>query len=436
MKLLNELLVDLKTIFVLRILFFLTLSFSSIAELTALSDDDLGKLTGQALLKINETASTIAGQEDMTFTRLTLGLKIEINSTIDEISLGNYYRQPGNTCGDTGGRFCDNTAAGNKYNAWNCSVSTCGGITDDHGNNPFSASAVVYGDLLELTGGEKTAAAWGAITGDHYASSKPFTDSNIFPSGFERTTGVDLKLRDVTLGRVIENADGTQTLEDFTMEKPFIEFAYDSSTGVKQVSGLRIGLGTSTGTQGNAIDVLSGFVQPVVTASAEVSFLGIPGRGDFTFAPYLGGVRTPGYIHTTKTIAGGCTPSGVLGSTVCDKVSTGADIAESSPQAQLFPLQGLVMEGSDNVWLSIQSKDINYEPDTKNGLTYNYETAKAGVWFNLGALSIYEGGRRLEINELTAATGVTANTTQPKHPDNYFAANPNNVKYPQSNNYY
>ena len=183
MKLLNELLVDLKTIFVLRILFFLTLSFSSIAELTALSDDDLGKFSGQALLKINETASTIAGQEDMTFTRLTLGLKIEINSTIDEISLGNYYRQPGNTCGDTGGRFCDNTAAGNKYNAWNCSVSTCGGITDDHGNNPFSASAVVYGDLLELTGGEKTAAAWGAITGDHYASSKPFTDSNIFPSG-------------------------------------------------------------------------------------------------------------------------------------------------------------------------------------------------------------------------------------------------------------
>ena len=435
MKLLNDLLVSFKPNFLFRIVCLIIVSCSSQADLTAISDDDLGNLTGQALLKIEETPSTFAGQEDVTFTRLTLGLKIEINSTIDEISLGNYYRQPGNTCGSTGGRFCDNTEVGNKYNAWNCSVSTCGGITDDHGNNPFSASAVVYGDLLQLTGGEKTAAAWGAITGDHYASSKPFTDSNIFPSGFERTTGTDLKLRDVTLGRVIENADGTQSLEDFIMEKPFIEFVYDNSTGVKQVSGLRIGLGTSTGTQGNAIDVLSGFVQPVVTASASVSFLGIPGQGDFTFAPYLGGVRTPGYIHTTKTIAGGCTPSGVLGSTVCDKVATGADIAESSPQAQLFPLQGLVMKESDSVWLSIQSKDINYEPDTKKGLTYNYETAKAGVWFNLGALSIYEGGRKLGINELTAATGVTANTTQPKHPDNYFAANPNNTKYPQANNY-
>lgn len=435
MKLLNELLVDLKSMFVFRILFLLTLSFSSVAELTALSDDDLGKLTGQALLKINETASTIAGQEDMTFTRLTLGLKIEINSTIDEISLGNYYRQPGNSCTE-GGRFCSNTLASDDYNAWNCSVETCGGIGTYNGNNPFSASAIVYGDLLGLTGAEKAAAAWGSITGDHYASSKPFTDSSIFPSGFERTEGSDLKLRDVTLGRVIENADGSQTLEDFIMEKPFIEFAYDESSGVKQISGLRIGLGTSTGTQGNAIDVLSGFVQPVVTARASAELAFLTGTGDFTFAPYLGGVRTPGYIDPNKTIAGGCTPSGLLGGTICDKVETGALIFESSPQAQLFPLQGLVMEESDNVWLSIQSKDINYEPDTKEGLTYNYETAKAGVWFNLGALSIYEGGRKLGINELTAATGVTANTTQPKHPDNYFAANPNNTKYPQANNYY
>jgi hypothetical protein len=431
----NKFSVRLRLVTLIKFVFLMVVFGSSSAELTALSDDDLSNLTGQALFKIEENQSTIVGQENMSFTRMTLGLKVEINATIDEISLGNYYRQPGNTC-TGGGRFCNNTEVDNKYNAWNCSVSTCGGIGSYNGNNPFSASAVVYGELLQLTGAEKTAAAWGAITGDHYASSKPFTDSNIFPSGFERTEGSDLKLRDVTLGRVIENADGTQTLEDFIMEKPFIEFAYDNSTGIKKVSGLRIGLGTSTGTQGNAIDVLSGFVQPVVTASAEVEFIGIPGRGDFTFAPYLGGVRTPGYIDPGKTIAGGCSPSGLLGGTVCDKVSTGADIAESSPQAQLFPLQGLVMKKSDTVWISIQSKDVKYEPDNKNGFTYNYETAKAGVWFNLGALSVYEGTRKLGINELTAATGVTANTTQPLHPDNYFTANPNNVKYPQSNNYY
>lgn len=435
MKSISSVLTYIKFHLILRVLCLMGLSLSACSDLIALNDEDLGKLTGQALFKIEENPSTIAGQEDMSFTRMTLGLKIEMNSTIDEITLGNYYRQSGNTC-NVGGRFCDNLDVSDKYNTWNCSVSTCGGITDDHGNNPFSASAVVYGDLLQLTGAEKTAAAWGAITGDHYASSKPFTDSTIFPSGFERTTSSDLKLRDVTLGRVIENADGSQTLEDFIIEKPYIEFAYDNSTGVKQVSGLRIGFGSATGTQGNAIDVLSGFVQPVVSASAAVSFIGITGQGDFTFAPYLGGVRTPGYIHPDKTIAGGCTPSGVLGSTVCDKVETGADIAESSPQAQLFPLQGLVMEESSTVWISVQSKDIDYEPETKNGFTYNYETAKAGVWFNLGALSVYEGTRKLGIDELTAATGVTANTSQPMHPDNYFAANPNNTKYPQANNYY
>ncbi|MBL4799024.1 MAG: hypothetical protein JKY50_16550 [Oleispira sp.] len=431
-KLINIVLKNLKS----GLLFgFLSLTFSSFADLTALSDDALAEQVGQALFKIEESQSTIAGQEDISFTRMTMGLKIEMNVTIDELSLGTFYRQAGNTC-SVGGRFCDNTDVTDNYNAWNCTTSTCGGITDDHGNNPNSASAVVYGDLLELTTSEKGAATWGSLTGDHYASSKPFTDSHIFPSGFERTPGTDLRLRDVTFGRVIEHTDGTQTLEDFVIEKPFVEFAYDNSTGVKQISGLRIGFGSSTGVQGNAIDVLSGFAQPVITANAKAELIGLKGEADFTFAPYLGGVRTTGYIHPTKTIAGACTPSGIIGGIVCGKVETGEKIAEASPQSQLFPLQAISMDDAPTVWLSVQSKDVTYESDTVNGFTYNYETAKAGVWFNLGALSVYEGGRRLDITELSAATGVTANTQQPKHPDNYFSAHPNNIKYPNANNYY
>jgi hypothetical protein len=431
-KKINIILENLKSGLVISLL---SLSFSSFSDLTALSDDALGEQVGQALFKIEENQSTIVGQEDMSFTRMTMGLKIEMNMTIDELSLGSFYRGAGNTCA-YGGRFCDNTDVTDKYNAWNCSTSTCGGITDDHGNDPNSASAVVYGDLLELTSSEKGAATWGSLTGDHYASSQPFTNSSIFPSGFERTPGTDLRLRDVSFGRVIEHADGSQTLEDFIIEKPYVEFAYDNSNGVKKISGLRIGFGSSTGTQGNAIDVLSGFAQPVITANAKAELLGLKGEADFTFAPYLGGVRTTGYIHPTKTIAGACSPSGIIGGIVCGKVETGEKIAEASPQSQLFPLQTIVMDDSSNVWLSVQSKDIAYEPDTDKGFTYNYETAKAGVWFNLGALSVYEGGRRLDITELSAATGVTANTQQPKHPDNYFTANPNNTKYPQANNYY
>tara|TARA_B100000446_G_scaffold187644_1_gene217522 strand:+ start:210 stop:1544 length:1335 start_codon:yes stop_codon:yes gene_type:complete len=430
----------------ISLLCFLFISLESFADLSplsdgALSDEALGQVSGQALFKIEETQSSFAGQEDISFTRMTLGLKIEMNVNIEEIALGTFYRQPGNSCDGTfTGRFCDNSVG--DFSNWNCSESTCGGITDDHGENPFSASALVYGDLLGLSTAEVQAATWGSLTGDHYASSVMFTgdpdknSADYFPSGFERTEGTDIKLRDVTFGRVIENSDGTQSLEDFVIEKPFIEFVHDDSSGIRKIAGLRVGFGSSTGTQGQAIDVVSGFIQPVINATASATLIGLSGTGEFTFAPYLGGVRTAGYIDPNKTIAGGCTPSGIIGGVVCGNVETAALIAEASPQAQLFPLQNLTLDDSPNVFLSIQSQDINYESDTRDGLTYNYETARAGVWFNLGALSIYEGGRQLGIDELTAATGISGNTSQPRHPDNYFAAHPNSLKYPQSNNYY
>lgn len=434
----NIIVTKLKYKFWSYILMALILSVPVSADLTSLSDDALsdealGQVTGQALFKIEEYNSST--QNDISFTRMTLGLKIEMNVNIDEIAVGTYYRQPGNTCDGTfEGRFCLNTAG--AFTNWNCTESTCGGITNDHGNNPFSASAVVYGKLLNLTSAELQAATWGSITGDHYASSRPFTDSTIFPSGFERTEGTDIKLRHVSFGRVIENPDGTETIEDFVIEKPYVEFVHDDSSGIRKIAGLRVGFGNSNGTQGQAIDVISGFIQPVISATASATLIGLKGSGDFTFAPYLGGVRTAGYIHPTKTIAGACSPSGPIGGIVCGKVESAELIAEASPQAQLFPLQNLVLKNSPNVWLSLQSKDINYEDDEKGPYTYKYETAKAGAWFNLGALAIYEGNRKLGITELTAATGVTGNTNQPKHPDNYFSAHPNSNKFPQSNNYY
>lgn len=442
------LLTKLKSSCVVSLLAALFLSVQVNADLTALSDsalsdEALGQVTGQALFKIEEYDSTFGNQPDMSFTKMTLGLKIEMNVNIDELAVGTYYRQPGNTCDGTfEGRFCLNTAASDPFNKWNCSESTCGGITDDHGNNPFSASAVVYGKLLNLTNSEIQAATWGSLTGDHYASSVMFTgdpnknSADFFPAGFERTESTDIKLRHVSFGRVIENPDGTQTLEDFIIEKPYVEFAHDDSNGTRKIAGVRIGFGSSEGTQGQAIDVVSGFIQPVIRATANATLIGLSGQGDFTFAPYLGGVRTSGYIHPTKTIAGGCTSSGPIGGVVCGKVDTSEEIAEASPQAQLFPLQNLVLKKSPNIWLSLQSKDINYEPDTKGDYTYNYETAKAGAWFNLGALTVFENGQQVGIEGLTAATGITGNTNQPKHPDNYFSAHPNSNKFPQANNYY
>lgn len=438
------------------------------ADLAPLSDDEMSVLTGQALLKIEETLPTSA-QPNISFTRLTMGLKIEVNQTIDELVIGRYHREDGvdssGQCHERG-RFCDNV--GQPFAKWNCSASRCGGITEDvfDGNtkrNPFSASAVVYGDILGLSFGDQLEAVFGALGGGAgaYGGGKPFTDSTIFPSGFEYTTDADVRLRDVSLGRVVHvdslgnrNADASKNtfrkLEPFVFEKPFVEFAYDTSGSVKKIAGLRVGFGSATGTQGNAIDVLTGFVKPVVSAQAKV--LGGVITGSFTFAPYLGGVRTPGYIDAGKSIAGPCS-GGFLSSIICDKVKTPELIAEASPQAQLFPLQNVALKDSPAFWFSFQNQEVQYKSDkvTKGGVDYqiNYETAKPGAWINLGAFGLSKknsDGTYSEIdftdssnnlNLLTEVSGFSANTTQPKHPDNYFSANSaNNAKYPQGNNYY
>ena len=150
------------------VLFFLSVSLQSSADLTALSDnalsdEALGQVTGQALFKIEE--DTVPNTEGITFTKLTLGLEIAMNVNIDELNVGRYYRQGGNTCmAGQHGRFCANTSASDPYNAWNCLEDKCGGIdqyTSD--GTPFSASALVYGDLIGLTPGEKTSAARGSV---------------------------------------------------------------------------------------------------------------------------------------------------------------------------------------------------------------------------------------------------------------------------------
>ena len=465
-----------KNLQALLVLFSLFFSLQSTADLTslsdhALSDEALGEVTGQALFKIEE--DTVPNAEGITFSKLTLGLEIAMNVNIDELSIGRYYRQGGNTCmAGQHGRFCANTSASDSYNAWNCLENKCGGIdqyTSD--GTPFSASALVYGDLIGLSGAEKADAALASMglfqSENHYKNSAPFTRSDIFPSGFERTSDTDISLRDMTFGRVIENSDGTtQTLEDFIIQKPFIQFAHEDVTvgseTVRKIAGLRLGFGSSSGVQGQAIDAVSGFVRPVVDVTVDAgTIIGIPvGTAEFTFAPYLGGVRTAGFIDIdpTKTLVAPCDGS----SLICGKVGNAADIAIASPQAQLFPMQNLVLDDSPVVWLSVQSKDINYPSDTvdvkqdksdpnsaTDSVEFDYETAKAGFWFNLGALSLTKNGQPVleQVNNTTNYTsaslaefnrlsGLQGKTAKALHPDNYFSLHPNNTKYPNANNYY
>ena len=470
MTMTNSIFKNLQTAFVLSFMF---ITLQSSADLTALSDnalsdEALGQVTGQALFKIEETPSSYAGQDNISFTKLTLGLQIEMNVIIDELSLGRYHREDGDaaTC-DSVGRHCSNNG-GLKYNAWRCNEGGanggCGGITYDGEGNPFSASAMVYGDHIGLDFGEKLAATLGAVGDSHYDSSLLFTGASesatVFPTGFEYTTDTDIKLRHLTFGRVIDE-NGNQTLEDFVIQKPFVEFAHEdvmvNGAEVRKIAGLRVGFGSSTGTQGQAIDVISGFIRPVIDVKVTAIADGI-GNAQFTFAPYLGGVRTAGYIHPdpTKTLVAPCVQGGLLGGTVCGKVGEAASIAKASPQAQLFPLQNLVLSDSPNVWISMQSKDIQYESDSKqidgDTIKYDYETAKAGFWFNLGALGVTRGGSNVlvadpenengsgrytkeSLTDFTNLTGLFGATQQPKHPDNYFTANPADAALSNNFNY-
>lgn len=433
--------------------FLLLISTSGFSDLVPMTEDDLSKLTGQALVLIEETTHTQPDNDIYEFNRINIGLKIELNATIDEIRLGTYYRGGGKSCSEDN-YFCANpNALSDPYNKWNCSVAECGGITKNaKGYNTLSVSPLIYGALFDAENVNYTLfnVTLGALSEDLYDGA--FTDNAvfdsedgnaIFPSGFNYTQGTDLSLRDVTLGRV-EEVNGQEILEDFVFEDPFVEFAYNPAG---EIVGLRTGFGVADGVQGNAIDVFSGFVQPIVSASIET----LVGGASFSFAPYLGGVRTPGYIDPNKSqLVGGCDGNFLL----CPSVDTIEEVAHASPQAQLFPLQALVLDESPTMWLSLQSEDVDYPDEvvSRNGeeVTYNYETAKAGVWFNLGALSIQiDGGTVLvpgdnnpstgSLLDFAAYTGLAVSTTQPLHPDNYFSLNTVNAaadKYPQDNNYF
>ena len=438
----------------------LLVSMSGFSDLVPMNDSALSKSTGQSLILIEETShvqdqGTSSTADDLTydFNRITMGLKIEINATIDEIKLGTYNRGAGVNC--TGnGSFCDNTSG--TYRAWNCSVSQCGGLKKDpaYNKSTLAVSPLIYGSLFDDAGVGYSAfnVAMGALglnSAGPYAENVLFDSANgrkLFPSTFNYSPGSDLALHDVTLGRIVDSGAGTvQTIEDFVFEDPYFEFAYNED---HEIVGLRTGFGIADGVQGNAIDVFSGFVKPVVPATAEVQVI-FTGQGTFTFAPYLGGVRTPGYIDpdpTKSELVGTCAPSGLLGGTVCAEVDEIGKVAHASPQAQLFPLQSLTLKQSPAFWLSIQSEEVDY-PDQvvkrinvdtgeEEEVVYNYETAKAGVWFNLGALEVHADGGKVDIANIAQYTGLSVKTTQPLHPDNYFNTNPNNNKYPQTNNYY
>jgi hypothetical protein len=194
------------------------------AELTALKDNHLGDIYGQAIFEVTNQDVVQPGGDSLEMIKLTVGARIELNANIEEIALGRYWRPAGTAC--NGGNGSEGGGGGNPvcYNdgtnispdtqnlKWACTASPCGNTDRNVGS--YVSSAITHG------------------------TEKSF---NLFPGGFEPDNGVDIKLRDVTMGRVMWK-DGKRYLEPFVQENPYIELAFDeNASGIRQLAGFRLG---------------------------------------------------------------------------------------------------------------------------------------------------------------------------------------------------
>lgn len=383
------------------------------AELVSIADEELNEHYGQALYRIEETNGV--AQPDgsaLDFTKLTLGLKIEQNVNIDYVKAGRFYRPDGGSdafgTGNAQSCFSDKICYYDQLNPWNCSNATCGGLEtapdkDGEIHTTYQVSALLYGAVFDDLSGF-----------DH----KPFSD---FQSGFEMINSlsdrpdVDVILRDVTLGYV---NDDTGELFDAVVENPYIELAYSSADGIRSVEGFRFGFENQNGVMGNAIDVFTGYLVPHAEMSVDIAlgFLNI-GAAKLNIDPWVGGVRTTGYIDPNKSIVNSCVglACGFIGEAAAGGDPSNPDgLSKASPDSQIFPLQNVGLVNTKNFFLSVQKKPVQY-PDLPTGTP---EVALPGVWINMG------GGNN----------GLQVSNTTSWHPDNYFPGHALDNTYLPANN--
>ena len=395
---------------IMTLLVALAASQVSIAELKPISDAELDNHHGQALFRLEETNGVAQPDgSSLDFTKLTLGLKIEQNVTIDKIIAGRYYRPDGNTDAFKNGNkqtcFSAKICYYDQLNPWNCSNATCGGIGQDtsstnYDENTFNVAALLYGSVFDDLSGL-----------DH----KLFID---FQSGFDPTGergDVDAILRDMTLGFV---NDSTGELYSAVAERPYIELAYSNESGIRSVEGFRIGFENQNGVMGNAIDVFSGYLVPSARMSVAITLGSINiGAAQLDIEPWVGGVRTGGYIDPNKSVVNSCIGiacNALVGGIVGGNPATPEGLAGASPEAQVFPLQGLALQNSSAFTINVQKSAVQY-PDLPSGATP--EVALPGVWLNLGG-----------------DEGLQVSNSRAWHPDNYFPGHPRDSVYDSSNN--
>jgi hypothetical protein len=239
-----------------------------------------------------------------------------------------------------------------------------------------------------------------------------------FQSGFDPTnerTDIDIILRDVTLGYV---NDSTGELFDAVVENPYIELAYSNENDIRSVEGFRFGFEMQNGVMGNAIEAFTGFLVPHAVMQIDIVLGGIQlPAADLNIDPWVGGVRTAGYIDPNKSIVNSCVglACGFIGDLAAGgDPSTPEGLAGAAPDAQIFPLQNVGLVNAKGFFIALQKRPVQY-PDLPTGTP---EVALPGAWINMG------GGNN----------GLQVSNTTSWHPDNYFPGHPMDSVYLPSNN--
>lgn len=371
--------------------FLLMVSTSVMAGMQPMDESEMASTYGQAIFEVTDQIVSQPGGADLSMLRLTIGARIEINANVEELALGRYWRPEGTNCtgGAGGDKVCYNNVLPVSYNDninWACTAKPCGsvGLADDN----YKSSALTHD-----TGGEKS-----------------FFDESTFPGGFQPDGGVDIKLRDVTMGQVRDKGNGQYELLPFIQENPYFEFAFDESSGARKLVGFRLGAEESFGYQGNIIDVISGFIRPTITADVELD-LGVLGKlnlGQIQLEAFLGGVRTIGWLDTKTLDLTSVT--GLAGILVSDPDS----LLEQSPNAQLFPVQSNYLEHTNAFFFSMGTRSIQWS--SVQG--FSPEVTSPGFWINMGG----DGG-------------LIAKTQEGQHPNNYFPGHPKHALYGNNTNY-
>lgn len=349
------------------------------AALQPMSDQELDIALGQAMFEVtDQIVGDQPGGQDLRMVRLTIGARVEMNANLEELSLGRYWRPEGTNCtgGAGGDKVCYNNIVPVGYDDninWACTAKPCGSVG-------LAADQYTYSDLSH--GGGNPGSFFNA------------------PGGFQPDGGIDIKLRDVTMGRIINGK-----LEPLVQENPYLEFAFDQSGSAQKLVGFRVGFEETHGYQGNIIDVISGFIRPNITVQANLIGINV---GTIRLEASLGGVRTIGWLDPKNLNL--ISTGGVTGLLVTDPDA----LVNQSGHAQLFPVQSNYLDHTKGFFISVGTRSLQWS----NIFDFKPELTSPGFWLNMGG----DGG-------------LIATTRDHNHPINYFPGHPKYSQYSGGTNY-